>query len=56
MKQIIAFILMPVAAILLFFKKQLKSAMPLAEDIGNGITNIIADNYNFWAKVFKWKR
>ena len=56
MKRLIAFILMPVAGILLFFKKWLELVTPLAEDIGNGVTNIISDNYNFWEKVFKWKR
>lgn len=55
MKQLIAFILMPVAAILLIFKKWLELVMPFVEDVATGVTNIVEVNYNFWAKVFRWE-
>lgn len=51
MKQLIAFILMPVR----LFLHIIELIQEAIEPIGNGIRIIIENNYEFWSKIFKWK-
>lgn len=55
MKQVIAFILMPLRFILISFQKMFELVVAFSELIGEPINEIIEANYKYWAKIFKWK-
>lgn len=55
MKQLIAFLLMPVAAILLILKLIFEPLLEFVEIIKVLLEEPIEKNYEFWAKVFKWE-
>lgn len=52
MKKIIMLPLLPITLLLILCKKYLELIMPLAEDIGNGILNIVNKNCIFWEEIW----
>lgn len=52
MKKILLVPLLPITLLLICLKKVFELMIPLAEDIGNGIENILNDNYHFWKKIW----
>lgn len=52
MRKILLVPLLPITVLLICLKKVLELMIPLAECIGNGIENILNDNYHFWKKIW----
>ena len=55
MKQVIAFILLPVSFVLVLLELVWEFFEPVVSNVSDGIKAILEINYNFWAKKFKWE-
>lgn len=59
LKKTVVLILSPIYIIVSLLKSMFSVIMPLASEIGDGISSIINDfynsMYNFWEKIFKWR-